>query len=423
MRRPPRVIVFGVAALTGASSASAQAPAALTFDPARAATIDSLLERAVRENRLPGGVLRVHQHGRVVYERAAGWADIAAQRRMTTDALFRIASQTKALTSVAIMQLVESGRVGLNEPVSRWIPSFARTQVMTRQDGGYVLRPLTRAITIRDLLTHTAGISYGTDSVVAATYRAAGLGPAAGWGWYTADKDEPVCTTMDRLGTMPIMAQPGAGWVYGYNTDILGCVVERASGETLDAYVRARITGPLGMTNTFFFVPAGQESRLTTVYRSDSAGRAERAPDDARGQGHYVRGPRRSFSGGAGLVSTAADYARFLEMIRNDGAIDGVRVLSPRSVHLMRTNQIGSYLARDAERGFGYGFETVERLGASSYKSLGAYGWAGAYGSTYSIDPSNGLVIVWMMQLMPNGTDIQERLIPAVYQALVPARP
>ncbi len=205
--------------------------------------------------------------------------------------------------------------------------------------------------------------------------------------------------------------------MYGYNTDILGCVVERASGMPLDKFIAARITGPLGMKDTQFFLPDSQRDRLATVYSSASDGTIVRAPDGARGQGHYVDGPRKNFAGGAGLVSTARDFARFLEMTRNGGALDGVRILSPRSVALMTTNQSGT-LHPTAGLGFGFGFQTVERYGAMGLSSVGAYRWGGAYGSNYLVDPDARLVMVYMIQLIPNSTDLGQ-LIPAlVYQTL-----
>jgi CubicO group peptidase (beta-lactamase class C family) len=277
--------------------------------------------------------------------------------------------------------------------------------------------PARRAITIRDLLTHTAGISYGTSSNVAALYERQGLGPAAGYGWYTADKDEPVCATMERLGSLPFVAQPGEAWVYGYSTDVLGCIVERASGVPLDEFIRARITRPLGMTDTHFYLDPAQRDRLAAVYASDSTGFIVRAPDGARGQGHYVEGPRRSFAGGAGMVSTARDYARFLEMVRNGGALDGVRILAPRTVKLMTTNQTGSLYSTNG-LGWSLAFETIERFGASGMGETGAYGWGGAYGSWYRVDPAARLVMVFMIQLMPNGTDIRQKFPTLVYQAL-----
>ncbi len=336
----------------------------------------------VDANQVAGAVGLVMRNGKVVYEKAVGWSDKEAGRRMAPDAIFRIASQSKAITSVAILTLVEEGKIALDDPVSRFIPAYAHTTVAVKSDTGVAIVPARRAITIKDLLTHTAGISYGTDEQVAKLYEAKALGPAAGFGWYTADKDEPVCTTMERLASLPFVAQPGEAFVYGYNTDILGCVVEKASGKALDAYIAERITGPLGMVDTYFFLPATKRDRLTAVYASTADGGIVRAPDGPRGQGNYVEGPRRSFSGGAGIVSTARDYARFLQMLLNGGAIDGVRILAPATVRLMTTNQVGTLHSTNG-LGFGLGFETVDRYGAGGLSSLGTFSWGGAYASNY----------------------------------------
>jgi CubicO group peptidase (beta-lactamase class C family) len=415
-----RIIAIALTALFSATlSAQAPAPAAssATFDPGRAAVIDRGLQRYVDSGRVPGIVALVMQDGKVVYEKAFGWADKENDRRMTTDAIFRIASQTKALTSAAVMQLVEEGLLTLNTRVGTVIPSFAKTTVAVAGENGVTQVPARRPITVRDLLTHTAGISYGTDRSVAAMYEAKGLGPAAGFGWYTADKDEPVCDTMERLGTLPFVAQPGEAWVYGYNTDVLGCIVEKASGTSLDAYIRDRITAPLGMKDTQFFLPPSAKPRLAAVYASGADGKFERAPNGARGQGDYVEGPRRNFAGGAGLLSTARDYARFLEAMRRGGSVDGVRILSPLSVKLMSTNQVGT-LHSTTGLGFGLGFETVDRFGANGMSGEGAFGWGGAYGSVYRVDPAARLVMVLMIQVIPNATDIRDVFPSLVYQAL-----
>ena len=386
----------------------------------RLARIDKVMQQAVDENRIPGAVALVLRDGRPIYEKAFGWSDKESGRRMAVDSIFRIASQSKALTSVAILMLMEEGALTLNTPVSQFIPSFARTTVAVKDGEQVTMVPAKRAINIKDLLTHTAGISYGTDATVASLYEAKGLGPAAGYGWYTADRDEPVCETMERLGTLPFVAQPGEAYVYGYNTDIIGCVVERASGMPLDQFIAKRITGPLGMKDTHFFLPPEQRNRLTTVYSSDPDGKIVRAPDGARGQGHYVDGPRKNFAGGAGLLSTARDYGRFLEMIRNGGALDGIRILAPRTVALMTTNQIGT-LRPTPGLGFGLGFETTDRYGANGLSSVGTFGWGGAYGSSYRADPEARLTLVFMIQLIPNRTDIAQKFPNLVYQALMDA--
>jgi CubicO group peptidase (beta-lactamase class C family) len=388
MRRIAALLVT-LATIAGVPS-NAQAPQS-PFSAVRLARVDRTLQQYVDDNRMAGAVALVLRDGQPVYERAVGWSDKENGRKMTNDTIFRIASQTKAITSTAVLMLVEEGKLGLAEPVSHYIPSFSTTTVAVRNDTGVAIVPAKRAITIRDLLTHTSGISYGTDSQVASLYEAKGLGPAAGLGWYTADKAESICNTMERLGTLPFVAQPGEAWVYGYNTDVLGCVVERASGMPLDEFIRTHITGPLGMKDTQFFLPASQGARLAAVYGN-----------------------------GAGLLSTARDYARFLEMIRNGGALGTVRLLAPRTVDLMTSNQVGT-LHSSTGLGFGLGFETTDRYGANGMDAVGSFGWGGAYGTVYRVDPQAHLVIVLMIQLLPNTTDIREKFPTLVYQALTGA--
>ncbi len=416
-RRLSAVLLALAVFLTVASVSSDQsrpAPAA-PFAPDRVARIDRWLQGYVDAGTVAGAVALVLHDGRAVYERAAGWSDREAGRKMTPDAIFRIASQSKAITSTAVLILMEEGRLQLTDPVSRYLPSFAKTMISPAGGEGPLV-PARRAITIRDLLTHTAGISYGTDRRVAQAYEAAGLGPAAGFGWYTADKSEPICDTMDRLGTLPFVAQPGEAWVYGYNTDVLGCIVERVSGTPLDEFISTRITAPLGMDDTHFYLPPGKQGRLATVYSSGAGGKAERAPEGARGQGHYVDGPRRSFAGGAGLVSTARDYARFLEMVRSGGALGRVRILSPPAVALLTTNMVGT-LHSSTGLGFSLAFETFDAPGAGGLSAVGSYGWGGAYGSIYRVDPANRLTMVLMIQLIPNTTSIRATFPTVVTQA------
>ena len=189
-----------------------------------------MLQSYVDRGLIPGAVALVLRDGRPVFQRAVGWADKEAGRSMRPDTLFRIASQTKAITSVAALTLVEDGRLSLSDQVGKFIPSFAKTTVAVRDGNATTIVPARRPITIRDLLTHTAGIWYGVEAHIAKEYEAKGLGPAAGAGWYFADKKESMCDAMERLGTLPFVAQPGEAWVYGYNTDVLGCVIERLTG-------------------------------------------------------------------------------------------------------------------------------------------------------------------------------------------------
>ncbi len=420
-------LLVGVASLGAALMAQTAAPARGAAAPSHAragavpaerlARIDAMLQSYVDRGLIPGAVALVLQDGRPIYQKAVGWADKEAGRPMRMDTAFRIASQTKAITSVAALALVEEGKLSLGDQVGKYIPSFAKTTVAVRSGDATSIVPARRPITIRDLLTHTAGISYGVEPHIANEYAAKGLGPSAGAGWYFADKQEPICDAMERLGALPFVSQPGEAWVYGYNTDVLGCVIERAAEQSLDRVIADRVTGPLGMTDTRFFLQADQRERLAAVYASGADGRAMRAAEGARGQGAYTDGPRRTFSGGAGLVSTARDYGRFLEMIRGGGALDGVRILSPRMVALMSTNQVGGLRSPNG-LGFGLGSETTDRYGANGMDDVGSYGWAGAYGTIYRIDPHEHLVIMLMVQLLPNTTDIREKFPLMVYQAL-----
>jgi CubicO group peptidase (beta-lactamase class C family) len=403
-------------------TAQAQGTLATTgMDPARLARIDRVMQAAVDSGTIAGAVTLVLRHGRVAHQGAYGMADREAGRRMTLDALFRIASQSKAITSTAVMILVEEGAIRLHDPVSKWIPGFASTKVASASDTGLVLTRLARPITIRDLLTQTAGISYGYDSLIRPLYVAAGLGPENGPGWYFADRTEPICADMERLATLAITAQPGTRFVYGYATDILGCVVERASGRSLADFLSERILRPLGMKDTWFYVPESAAARLTAVYAVTDSGLV-RAPDGPDGQGDYVRGPRVSYSGGAGLVSTARDYARFLQMLLNGGQLDGARILSPTTVRLMTVDHLDSLYSRHSPgTGFGLGFEILEDPGLrGEYGSPGRYAWGGAYATGYWVDPKEDLVAVYMIQLLPSrGLDPFLTFRTLVYSAIV----
>ena len=390
------------------------------FSVERLARVDALIDSYVNDGRVAGVVALVLRDGKPAYEHAVGWADKEAGRKMTMDTVFRIASQSKALTSVAVLELMEEGKLTVNDRAGKYISTFEKTTVGVKNENGtgLTITAAKRPILIKDLLTHTAGINYGTSPEVAALYEAKGLGPAAGYGWYFADKNEPICDSIERLGTLPFVSQPGEAFVYGYNTDILGCIVEKASGVSLDEYIRSHITGPLGMKDTYFFLPAEKRERLAAVYGSDASGKAVRMDDSAKGQGHYVDGPRKNFSGGAGLVSTARDYATLLEALRNGGALGKARILSPHAVQLMTRNQIGD-LKMPKGLGFGYGFQTHDVYGVSGMESVGSWGWGGAYGTYYNVDAEERMVTVLMIQLLPNSTDLKDKFTASIYQALL----
>ena len=392
-------------------------PGEAGVSPERLARIDAALEAYVEEARLPGAALVIGRRGHVVYARAFGYRDRETGEPLEITDLFRIASQTKAVVSVGVMILQEQGRLLVDQDLGDFIPEFDSTTVAVETgDGGYEVVPAKRNITVRDLLTHTAGIGYGWGPG-ATVWEEAGI-----VGWYFADRDEPIAETVERMGTLPMDAQPGEAFVYGYATDILGVVIERASGMPLDRFLRVEILEPLGMVDTHFYVPQEKADRLTVVYSVTDENGMERAPDPGHmvGQGMYLEGPRKSFSGGAGLVSTVGDYARFLEALRRGGTLDGQRILSPKTVELMTVDHVHDAWQGDGG-GFGLGFGITEEIGWSGLPgSPGAYAWGGAYHSTYWVDPAEELVVSYMTQVIPaQGLDDHQRIRALVYQALV----
>ncbi|MGI9627307.1 MAG: serine hydrolase domain-containing protein [Longimicrobiales bacterium] len=399
---------------TGVAQTTAQ-PEEVGLSSARLDRLTQALQGYVEQERLPGAVALVARRGQVVYLEAFGHRVREEGDKQETTDIFRIASQTKAVVSTAILMLQEEGRLLISDPVHRYLPEFASTTVAApASGGGYEVVPAERPITIRDLLTHTAGVGYG-GGLAEDRWAEAEI-----QGWYFADRDEPIRATVSRMAEVPFEAQPGERFVYGYSTDILGAVVEVVSGLSLDEFLNARVLGPLGMSDTHFYLPADKTDRLSAVYSADAGG-LELAPDPGGmvGQGAYEEGPRKSFSGGAGLLSTATDYARFLQMMLDGGTLDGVRILSRKSVELMTVNHIGDLLGPNGT-GFGLGFQVLEDLGArGSPGTIGEFGWGGAYHSTYWVDPAEELVVVYFTQLIPaGGLDDHGKLRALVYQAI-----
>jgi len=335
---------------------------------------------------------------------------------MRTDSIFRIASMSKAVTTIAALMLYEEGRFMLNDPVSKFIPEFARSQVAVPPPAGtpgdvkYVTVPAKRAISIRDLMTHTAGLTYG-DFLAIEDYKKAKL-----HGWYLMDHDETIGDAMKRLATLPLSAHPGEAHNYGYGTDVLGYLVEVVSGMPLDKFFEERILKPLKMPDTGFYLPKEKAARLAVVYGVENGKLVRREDSDHT---DFIDGPRKLFSGGAGLYSTASDYGRLLQMLLNGGELDGVRLLSPRTVELMHRNHTGELFTRDAGA-FGLGFWVNDDPGR--YGELvgeGAYGWGSAYFPQYFVDPKEKLIGILMCQLTPTGgSNLNQRFKVTIYQAL-----
>lgn len=391
---------------------------ALGFDESRLHRLDAVIDETIAQKKLAGGVIYIARDGQIAQLKAYGMQDIEKRKPMPVDAIFRIASMSKAVTSVAAMILYEEGKFMLHDPISRFIPGFKNSVVAVPapEDGSargrkFVTVPAKRGIQIRDLLTHTAGLTYGT-GLAADLYKEAGLS-----GWYFANKNETIGEAVDRLAKLPLHGQPGESWQYGYASDVLGRLVEVASGMPLDRFVKERITDPLRMPDTCFFLPVEKADRLAPVYGMKDG---VLTLQETSATSDYIHGPRKCFSGGAGLLSTITDYGRFLQMLLNGGELDGVRILGPKTVELMHANHTGKKYERDTSA-FGLGFWVNDDLGYyGELGTEGAYGWGSAYFPQYLVDPKERMVAIFMTQLMPaGGLDLNQKFKVLTYQALI----
>lgn len=413
---PLFLALIALLALPAAVAQDVVAPERVGMSASRLERLDSNLQRYVDEAKLAGQVYLLMRHGEVVAHEANGMQDIDGGVPMRTDTLFRIASQTKAITSLGIMMLQERGLLDINAPLSRYLPEWKEMQVaVPTSSGGYTLEPARREITLRHLLTHTGGMSYG-NGVAASAWAQAAI-----QGWYFADREEPLRQTIARMAALPLDAHPGEQWIYGYNTDILGAVIEQVSGQDLASFFATEIFEPLGMNDTHFYLPASKRGRLATVYRPTDDG-VEAIPETngMQSQGLYDDGPRQSYSGGAGLLSTAGDYAKFLQMTLNGGELNGTRLVSRKTIELMTTDHLGD-IAFQPGQGFGLGFSIATDLGLrGTLGSEGEYAWGGAYHSVYWVDPVEDLLVVYLTQIIPaTNLDDHTTLRNGVYQAII----
>lgn len=419
-----------LALLLGGTAVTAQrAPAAPHTTGISAERIERLhrgMQGFVDRREVGGIVSLLARHGKIVDLRAFGAKDVESRTPMRTDTLFRIASMSKPITSVAVMMLFEEGRFALTDPVSRYLPAFRNVKVAVRTapDAEPTLVPARRPVTIRDLLSHRSGLSYGflDGGPVGDAYRKAGV--TDGLELTTLSLAENV----DRLAQAPLQSQPGAEWHYSLSVDVLGRLVEVVSGTTFDVFLRDRLFKPLKMNETSFDVPEDKWARLATVYSPDGQG-GIRPMKDPETFGNTRMSPLASyrtgktyFSGGAGLVSTATDYLRFAQMLLNEGELDGVRLLSPKTVQLMALSQTSDLPAAallGPGANFGLGFKVTTDLAASqTLGSEGMYGWSGIYGTTFWIDPKEQLVAIMMMQGYP-GPPVAGAFQTLTYQAIV----
>lgn len=393
------------------------------FSAERLQRLDERLNEWVQKGWMQGGTAMITRNGKVVYHKAIGYNDLDAKVPMKKDDIFRIASQTKAITSVAIMILFEEGKLLLDDPVSKYLPAFKNQEVLVsfnEADTTYATTPAKREISIRHLLTHTSGIGYAqigskqSNAIYAKANLTAGIGV----------QGDDLLSAMNRLAKLPLLHQPGEKWTYGLNTDLLGCLVEQISGKTLDQFFRERIFEPLGMKDTYFTIPTAKANRLVKLYRELPGGKLEVS------QGNMLNGktitpdyPLKGstyYSGGAGLSSTIEDYAIFLQMLLNGGVYNGKRILSRNAVRMMTTNQIGEVSYGGGLDKFGLGFSVITQGGSGrTPANEGTFAWGGAFATSYWVDPKEKMVYLFYRQLQ-NTTkgEMVEKFRAMVYAAI-----
>lgn len=398
-------------------------PEAAGFSSERLARIDKAINDYVKDGRMNGGVALIVRDGKIVYYKAFGNDDIASKKPMQRDAIFRIASQTKAITSVAVMMLYEEGKFLLDEPVSNFIPEFKSPRVLdkfNKEDSTYTTVPAKREITIRDLLTHTSGIGYaqiGSPEQNAIYYKAGIVGGIGVENILLADK-------MKLLGKQPLFHQPGEKWTYGLNTDVLGYLVEVVSGMSLDEFFRKRIFEPLGMKDTYFYLPREKQGRLVNLYSEDTVGKLAKTAAVRWLNGNFYKDYPNSngtyFSGGGGLSSSIYDYAVFLQMMLNGGTYNGKRLLSRNSVRMMTMNQLGDVQRANNPNGFGLGFGITSEKGSGIIPvNAGTYDWGGMFATMYWVDPKERLIGLFYRNIYPTRHwGFGDKYKTLVYQAI-----
>jgi CubicO group peptidase (beta-lactamase class C family) len=387
--------------------AETASPEAAGFSSERLKRIDTMLQGYVNRERVNGVVAMLVRDGKIAYYKGFGYDDVAAKTPMKRDAIFRIASQTKAITSVAVMILYEQGKFNLDDPLWQYIPEFRNAKVIdkfNREDTTYTTVPAKREITIRDLLTHTSGIAYAQigSADANAMYHKAGVLLEIGTGRaLLADQ-------MKKLASLPLWHQPGERFTYGLNTDLLGYLVEVISGMSLDEFFRKNIFIPLGMKDTYFYLPKEKQSRLVTLYSEDRTTRkvvkaepVTKIAADAFYRDYPNTGDGTLYSGGGGLSSTVYDYAIFLQMMLNGGEYNGKRILSPATVRMMTTDQTFlQYNLPNNHFGLGFGIVT-EKGSAQAPWQQGSFEWGGMFATTYWADPKSKLVALIYRNVYP----------------------
>lgn len=357
----------------------------------RVAKLDAMLEEAIQKEQVPGLVAMVVKNGQVVYHSAKGFSDVQSGKKMENNSIFRIASQTKAITSTAIMILWEEGKFRLDDPISKYIPEFKNPQVLNTfryADTTYSTKPSSKEITIRHLLTHTSGLGYGVidgDERMKMIYHKAGVVDL-----FTTEK-VTIGESVKRLAKLPLHHEPGTKYTYSEGLDVLGYLVEIVSGKPFDVFLKERIFDPIGMNDTRFYLNESQSTRLVTVHtRKDSKWTS--FPVTFYDPAYPKTGAKTFFSGGAGLSSTTEDYAKFLQMYLNGGIYNGKRILSPHTIHTMMQNQVGDLWNADRYHGIGFGVVTDKGVAMGGMGSKGTFDWGGYFNTQYFADPQTGII-------------------------------
>lgn len=416
------------------SRAAQESPSDLTaagFSREKIERVSALIKETVDKKQIAGASALIGRRGKIVYRTAVGMQDAETKVPLSENTIFRIASMSKPITSIAAMILIEDGRMNLDDPLSKFVPEFKEMQVLIPAKDGksYELVKAAREITIRDLLTHTSGITYRliNKPFVSDMYAKAGVSDGI------VETDGSLGDNVRKIAKLPLVCQPGEAWEYGLNTDVLGYVVEVVSGNSLEEFCRNRIFGPLKMNDTCFCLSKEKQSRLTALYKMGGDKKINRVGNEPIAEGNFVYSATypthedgRYHSGGGGLVSTLRDYFRFCQMLLSRGELDGVRVLKAQTVDRITQNQLGQLRVNNpGVDAFGFGFGILSEKVKEQTKdpaSVGSYSWAGAFGTYFWIDPKNELIGVFMTQVYPPDFTLILKVKRVTYDAMTESK-
>lgn len=386
----------------------------------RLGRVTKMIQGAIDADVIPGAVAIICKNGKIVYQQAFGYADVQNKRLFKTDDIFRIASQTKAITTTAAMMLWEEGKFNLDDPISKYIPEFKNPVLLDRfymKDSSYTTKPAGKEITVRQLMTHTSGLGYGVidgDEKFKAIYKKAGITDL-----FTSENIS-IGESVKKLATLPLHHAPGEAFVYSEGLDVLGYLIEVWSGQPLDTFLSQRIFAPLKMNDTHFYLPANKANRLVPIQTKND--KWQPFEDDFYDPNYPIKGAKRFFSGGAGLSSTVFDYATFLQLYLNEGELNDTRLLSRKTVEFMLQNHVGTLFGGpNSDKGFGLGFSILNKNGVikGGLGSEGTFDWGGYFNTNYFADPKEKVIGIIMKQTQKiSGDYTTEKFRQLVFQTI-----